>query len=221
MRPVVSLCDRTGVMVEPWAAAGVECITVDIQTPEWGSAAGGLHRSHYLQDVRGVMSWNSDPVPDALVLPLPLIMFAFPPCTNLAGSGARWYRDKGLRGLIDGLELVERCRALCESSGAPWMIENPVGQLSTYWREPDFRFDPCEFAGYADHPDAEAYTKRTCLWVGNGFQLPRRRPIEPTLGSLFHRTPPGPERANIRSATPQGFARAVFEANRHVLERAA
>jgi hypothetical protein len=197
-------------MVEPWMAVGAECVTVDLQPAQQGGAANYCWpRVHHLADI---LTWE---------LPPASIVFAFPPCTDLAVSGARWYRDKGMRALIGALTLVERCRELCEESGAPYMIENPVGQLSTYWRPPDFIFDPCEFAGYADDPDSEAYTKRTCLWVGGGFQLPRKRPVEPTLGSLFHRTAPGPERANIRSRTPQGFARAVFEANRHILEKAA
>ena len=29
----------------------------------------------------------------------------------------------------------------------------------------------------------------------------------------IHKAPPGPERANFRSATPSGFAQAVFYAN--------
>lgn len=211
---VLSLCDRTGVMVEPWREAGYECHIVDVQHPYgatsdserpgltmWGvSVAGFDHAAEHIID-------RAD------------IVFAFPPCTDLANSGARWFRDKGLRALIDALEVVEQCRTICEQSGGPWMLENPVGQLSTYWRKPDFTFDPCEYAGWADDPDAEAYTKRTCLWVGGGFVPPRPRPVEPTLGSLFHRTPPGPERANIRSVTPSGFARAVFEANQSTFTR--
>lgn len=202
---VLSLCDRTGVMVEPWRQAGFECHIVDVQhdgirRPDehrpglyrWGLTVGTF--SHYPLDAD--------------------IVFAFPPCTNLANSGARWFRDKGLRGLIDGLEVVEQCRAICEASGSPWMIENPVGQLSTYWRKPDLIFDPCEFAGWIDDPSSEAYTKRTCLWTGGGFIPPLKRAVDPVLGSLFHRTPPGPDRADIRSVTPAGFAKAVFEANR-------
>ena len=42
---------------------------------------------------------------------------------------------------------------------------------------------------------------------------PRKRWVEPTLGSLFHRTPPSADRGDVRSVTPQGFARAVFDAN--------
>jgi len=30
---VLSLCDRTGNMVKPWAEAGTQCVIVDIQHP--------------------------------------------------------------------------------------------------------------------------------------------------------------------------------------------
>jgi len=45
--------------------------------------------------------------------------------------------------------------------------------------------------------------------------MPDRKPGEPTLGSLMHRLPPSDDRADIRSATPLGFAYAVFHANKH------
>jgi hypothetical protein len=133
------------------------------------------------------------------------MVFAFPPCTDLANSGARWFKEKGLTALIAALQVVEACRRICEESGAPWMLENPVGQLSTYWRNPDYTFDPCDYG--------DPYTKKTCLWTGGGFVLPWRSRIEPTEGSKMHRLPPSAERANLRSATPTGFARAVFEVN--------
>jgi len=197
---VLSLCDRTGVMVQPWLDAGHECWIVDIQH-DGDTRENGLRKIG--ADLR---SW----------LP-PLteygIVFAFPPCTNLAVSGARWFRGKGLRGLIDGLEIVERCREICEWSGAPWMIENPIGTLSTYWREPDYKFDPCDYGGYCD-PPVDTYTKRTCLWIGNGFKIPTPKRVHPTEGSRFHLTSPGPDRGDIRSVTPEGFAVAVYKANR-------
>lgn len=201
---VLSLCDRSGVMVEPWLRAGFDATIVDLQHPPGvieyrPSGWGTLTRVGC--DVR---SWEAGVDYD--------VVFAFPPCTNLASSGARWFKDKGLSGLIESLELVEACRKVCEASGAPWMLENPNGTLATYWRQPDFRFDPYEFAGYL--PDAEdCYTKRTCLWVGGGFRIPQRRPLEAVLGSKMHLVPPSDERANIRSQTPRSFAQAVFEAN--------
>jgi hypothetical protein len=201
---VLSLCDRTGVMVQPWLEAGFDCTIVDLQHEDTGG---------FPSDGRGALRKVGADVRTWLP---PLdnygIVFAFPPCTHLAGSGARWWQDKGLSSLIEGLELVEACRRICEWTGAPWMLENPIGSLSSWWREPDWRFDPYEYAGYPGGED-DTYTKRTCLWVGNGFRIPPTRPLEAVDGSKFHLLSPSPERADLRSVTPAGFARAVFEAN--------
>jgi hypothetical protein len=198
---VLSLCDRTGNMVRPWLEAGHEAVTVDLQPAAWEHP----RRQHVEGDVRDFF--------DVCGFDL---AFAFPPCTHLAASGARWFRDKGLRALIDGLEIVEACRARIEATRAPWMLENPVGSLATYWRQPDHMFHPVHYAGYSDDPAADEYTKKTCLWTGGGFVMPDRKPGEPTLGSLMHRVSPSEDRADIRSATPIGFARAVFLANEKV-----
>lgn len=200
-RLVVSLCDRTGHMVEPWLAAGYQALTFDLQA--FGTQPG---RTHVVEDVRRLSP--------ALIAALrPAFVAAFPPCTHLAVSGARWFKAKGMSALVEALEIVDACRAICEASGAAYCIENPVSTLATYWRKPDHTFDPCDFAGYAPDPDAEAYTKRTCLWTGGGFVMPRPRPVDPLLGSLMHRLPPSADRADLRSATPKGFAHAVFIAN--------
>lgn len=45
--------------------------------------------------------------------------------------------------------------------------------------------------------------------------MPKKMPIPATDGSRMHRLPPSKDRANLRSATPMGFARAVFESNKH------
>jgi len=63
-------------------------------------------------------------------------------------------------------------------------------------------------------PPGDTYTKKTCLWTGGGFKMPEKRSVEPTEGSKMHLMPPSENRANLRSATPMGFAQAVFEANR-------
>lgn len=129
----------------------------------------------------------------------------FPPCTDVAVSGARWFKDKGIGALINALRLFEISVKLAEWTQAPYMIENPVSTISTYWRKPDYMFDPCDYG--------DPYTKKTCLWVGNGFKMPWKSRVEPIKGSKMHLIPPCSERANMRSKTPEGFARAVFEAN--------
>lgn len=148
---VLSLCDVTTNMVQPWLEAGYECWCVDLQHPS------GITKDGNLVLVGGdILEWLPPRRDYAIV-------FAFPPCTNLAVSGARWFTDKGLAGLSSAISLVEKCRDICEWSGAPYMIENPVGTLSTYWRKPDHSFDPCDYGGWEP---GDNYTKKTCLWTG-------------------------------------------------------
>jgi hypothetical protein len=197
---VLSLYDRTGNIVRPWAEAGFECICVDLQHPP-GETKRGLI-TLVGADVR---TWMPPPRKYKIVL-------AFPPCTNLAVSGAAHFRAKGIDGLTAGLELVQAARRICEWSGAPWMLENPVSILSSHWRQPDFTFDPFEFGGYAGGGN-DGYPKRTCLWTGGGFRFPERRPILISKPDFIHHMPPSPDRGDLRSITPPGFSRAIFEAN--------
>jgi hypothetical protein len=92
------------------------------------------------------------------------------------------------------------------------MIENPVGMVSSYWRKPDCTFDPCDYGSYLN-PPGDSYTKKRCLWIGNGFVMPKTKRVIPIEGSKMHYLSPSKERQNLRSATPKGFAQAVFEAN--------
>lgn len=134
-------------------------------------------------------------------------VFAFPPCTHLAVSGARWFQEKGIGALVDGLSVVEACRRICEWSDAPWMLENPVGVISSYWRKPDYTFQPWQYG--------DLYTKKTCLWTGGGFVMPPAEHASVPDGTkpLIHHMPPSADRSDKRSITPAGFARAVFAAN--------
>ena len=198
---VLSLFDYTGNMVRPWADAGYQCICVDIQH---GSLSEACHPN--IQKVGGDIRNYLPPRDDYAAV------FAFPPCTHLAVSGARWFKGKGLRALAESIELFAKAAEICEWSGAPYLIENPVSTISSYWRKPDYSFDPCDYAGY-EGGESDLYTKKTCLWAGGGFVMPKARRLEPVQGSKMHLLPPSDERANLRSATPMGFARAVFEAN--------
>lgn len=206
MQPVViSLADKTGNMVRPWAEAGCECFCVDIQhsirkdrTEVVGT--GGL--IHFVWgDVR---SWTPPTRPD--------IGFGFTPCTQLAVSGARDFKKKRWPMLRDGMDLFHAAMTAFEWAGCPYALENPVGRISGIHGQSEHTFNPCDFGGYLN-PPGDAYTKLTCLWTGNGFVMPTPKRVEPEEGSKMHLMPPSDERADLRSATPMGFARAVFEAN--------
>ncbi len=197
---VISLFDHTGNMIAPWAEAGFLCYCVDLQHPP------GEHRQGNILKVGADIRDWLPPFSSVKML------FAFPPCTHVAVSGARWFQDKGLGALIESLELFEASVRIAEWTQAPYLIENPVSMVSSYWRKPDHSFDPCDYGGYLDH-QGDAYTKKTCLWVGNGFVMPEKKPVAPKEGSRMHRLGPSANRANLRSATPKGFAEAVFRAN--------
>jgi len=190
---ILSLFDHSSNFVKPWADAGYLCLCVDTQHPEGESRSGNIVRIGA----------------DALTWLPPRGHYDFvacwPPCTHLAVSGARWFKGKGLGKLSDSISLFHRAALISEWSGAPYLIENPVSTISSYWRKPDYSFDPCDYG--------DPYTKRTCLWVGGGFVMPQRNPVAPHLGSKMHLLPPSAQRANLRSETPMGFANAVFLAN--------
>jgi len=114
--------------------------------------------------------------------------------------------------LIEGLCLVERCRRICEASGAPYLIENPVSTLATYWRKPDYTFHPCDLAGIWMNPVMRT-PKRPAYGWETVLSCPNHDPFRRLRESKMHLMPPSVNRANLRSATPKGFAKAVFEVN--------
>lgn len=133
----------------------------------------------------------------------PALVIGFPPCDDLAASGARWWERKGRRSYEDAVALADAGLALAKTAGCPYAFENPVGRLVDAWGPPTMTFDPCDYG--------DPWTKKTLLWTGNGFHLPGKNPIDPTEGSKMHRM--SSTWKDQRSATPPGFARAVFEAN--------
>ena len=190
---MISCFDKSGNMAKPWAEAGYLCYCVDIQHEPGEKRVGNI-----VWVGADMMDWMP---------PRSDVAFAafFPPCTDVAVSGARWFKDKGLGSLIQALTLFDRSVRLAEWCGAPYMIENPVSTVATYWRKSDHQFDPCDYG--------DPYTKRTHLWTGGGFVMPERTPVLALEGSKMHRLPPSADRADLRSETPVGFARAVFAAN--------
>jgi hypothetical protein len=199
---VVSLCDESGNMVRPWATVGYECYAVDLKNDDTTEQVGDGVIHYVNADVR---QWNA---PDRPVR----IAFGFPPCTDLAVSGARWFSEKGLSALAEAIEKVAACQETLSALDCPWMIENPKSTLSTHWREPDYKFDPYEFDGYTGRD--ERYTKETWLWTGGGFRMPKTDGVrEHQADDRIHKMPPSEERSEKRSKTPTGFARAVFLAH--------
>jgi hypothetical protein len=206
---VISLFDKTGVAVQPWAEAGYDCHIFDLQH--------GADTAYLRENVTAHNLDLMHATPDDILRMIDhngrkiAFVSAFPPCTHLAVSGARWFKGKGLRALADSVHMFATAADFCEHVGAPYYIENPVSTISTYWRKPDYSYHPWQYSGL--EPD-DCYTKKTCLWTGGGFRMPEFCcDPECTPDDRIHKAPPGPDRMNFRSATPTGFAQAIFNAN--------
>jgi hypothetical protein len=199
----VFLFDVSGIMADPWVKAGYECWCVDIQHPLGITQDGPLFKV----GVDLSTPWYP-PFPKERIA----FTASFPPCDHLAVSGARWFLGKGLRRLASSISCFATAAEFANWSEAPSMIENPVSTISTYWRKPDFTFHP---HGFTEWCPSDNYTKKTCIWALNGFKMPEeaRAPGLVPPDNRIHTAPPSAERYNFRSATPLGFARAVFEAN--------
>lgn len=126
------------------------------------------------------------------------LLIAHPPCTHLAVSGARWFKDKQK-------EQQEAIQFFMEIACTPVekiAVENPVSIMSSRWRKPDQIIQPWQF-GHGE-------TKATCLWLKN---LPKLTPTNVVDGreEKVHRMPPGPNRWRERSRTYEGIAVAMAE----------
>jgi len=212
----IFLFDVTGTMAKPWLDAGYECWIIDIQHPVSYDTQGITKEGNlYKVNADLTRTWLPPFERERIAF-----IAAFPPCDHLAVSGARWFKGKGLRKLETSIAMFATASELCEWSGAPYMIENPVSNISSHWRKPDHKFHPHYFTGYNANDN---YTKNTCLWVGKDFVMPDEFK-DNTLGKpddRIHKCPPGANRHNIRSATPEGFAQAVFKVNGQSLNKSA
>ena len=233
MKPtVLFLFNSSNYAVQPWINdGGFNVVSVDYDDTDHSlyhrAPAQGHHRLNVdlsaldaLESVQWGLSELLDMAPPSLVV-------SFAPCTDLAVSGAKHFARK--------LEKDPQCQQratkmarLAEQFDCPYMVENPVSVLATMWRKPNHYWHPWHYSCYCPegpHPEfpevippMDMYNKKSCLWTGNGFTMPRQiAPVEPQkdenpgwakLGGKSART------KYIRSLTPRGFAQAVYEANR-------
>jgi site-specific DNA-cytosine methylase len=126
------------------------------------------------------------------------IVIAFPPCTHLAVSGARWFKDKQQ----EQMAAIEFFYVFTHLPYQKVAIENPVGIMSTKYKKPDQIIQPWQF-GHGE-------TKATCLWLKG---LPKLIPTNIVEGRehRIHRMAPSPERSKERSRTFTGIADAMAQ----------
>lgn len=205
---ILCLCDFTGIMAMPWLEHGYKAILVDPQHVIDHEDGNVLKLARTVEEAMPIIG-------DVICSGRAAFVASFPPCTDMAVSGARWFAEKYAKDHMfqaKAVSVAEQCRTIGAVSGAPYMVENPVSVLSQVFGSPSYTFQPYEYTAYCA---LDNYRKRTCLWSGNGFRMPPPR-MDASLGEpddRIHNCPPGKDRANFRSMTPLGFARAVFDSN--------
>jgi hypothetical protein len=179
---VLVACEFSGIVRDAFRRRGHDAWSCDLLEAEDDSLF------HYRCDARVILQgygpWD--------------LMIAHPPCTHLAVSGARWFKDKAK-------EQAEALQFVRDLMGAPVeriCIENPISIISSRIRKPDQIVQPWMF-GHGE-------TKATCLWLKG---LPKLIPTNIVEGrkAVVHHMPPGPDRWKNRSRTYQGIADAMAE----------
>jgi len=178
MRVLVA-CEFSGVVRQAFRARGHVAWSCDLLPADDGS------EFHIIGDaVQHVarISWD--------------LLIAHPPCTHLAVSGARWFKDKQ----EEQAQALDFVRALMDAPIPRICIENPISIISSRIRKPDQIIQPWQF-GHGE-------TKATCLWLKG---LPKLVPTNIVEGreARVHRMPPGPDRWKERSRTFEGIAAAM------------
>jgi site-specific DNA-cytosine methylase len=142
--------------------------------------------NHIQDDVKNVIGKGWD------------LMICHPPCTHLAVSGARWFKDK----VNEQAEALEFVRMLLNADIPKICLENPVSIISSKIRKPDQVIQPWQ------HGHGE--TKATCLWL-KGLPLLTPTNIVEGREAKVHKMAPSPTRWKDRSRTYEGIAKAMAD----------
>lgn len=175
---ILIACEYSGKVREAFRKLGHDAWSCDLLPADDNSPY------HYQGDVFDIIDDNWD------------MMIAHPPCTHLAVSGARWFKDKR----EEQAEALEFVQTLLNAPIQMIALENPISIISSKIRKPDQIIQPWQF-GHGE-------TKATCLWLKN---LPKLLPTDIVEGreNRVHRMPPSPDRWKLRSETYQGIADAM------------
>lgn len=187
MRVLVA-CEFSGIVRQAFINKGHDAISCDLLPSE-------LEGPHYKGDVRNILADGWD------------LMIAHPPCTHLAVSGSRWFKNKKK----EQEEALAFVQLLMDAPIEKICIENPVSIISSRIRKPDQIIQPWWFG--------EDASKKTCLWLKNlpalketnrlpGDNKTRRGNQTPTGQNKLG---PAPDRWKERSRTYKGIARAMAE----------
>lgn len=176
---VLIACEFSGIVRDEFVHLGHDAISCDLLLSEKPG-------KHIQQNVIDILDYGWD------------LMIAHPPCTHLAVSGARWFKNKR----EEQKEALEFVQKLLDAPIPKIALENPISIISTKIRKPDQIIQPWQF-GHGE-------TKATCLWLKNLPLLIPTRYCQERFARV-HKEPPSPNRWKNRSRTYIGIAKAMAQ----------
>lgn len=176
---ILIACEFSGIVRDAFLKKGHDVWSCDlIETEKKGN--------HFLCNVLKIINQNWD------------MMIAHPPCTHLAVSGARWFKNKKQ----EQKDAIDFFMKLINAPIKKICVENPISIMSTKYKKPNQIIQPWQF-GHGE-------TKATCLWLKNLDKLKPTKIVEGRL-SRIHQMAPSKNRSKLRSITYQGIADAMVE----------
>ena len=189
-KKILVACEESQTVTKEFRKRGFEAYSCDIQ-----NCSGGHPEWHIKGDAIEQLNKGWD------------LIIAHPPCTHLAVSGARWFKE-GLKPLYLQDEAVDFFMKFVNAPAPLIAVENPICIMSSRYRKPDQIINPFQFG----HPEQ----KKTCLWLKG---LPKLTETENVYEHMM--TLPIKERTRIhwlgsnkskeRSKTYEGIAEAMAE----------
>lgn len=180
---ILIACEESQAVCIEFRKLGHEAYSCDIEP-----CSGGHPEWHLQQDVIELLKQKWD------------VIIAFPPCTDLCVSGARWFKQK----IADGRQKksIDFFMEIINSNSNKIAVENPIGIMSSNYRKPDQIIQPWQF-GHGE-------TKATCLWLQG---LPKLKPTKIVEGreQRIWKLPPSHNRSKLRSKTYTGIAKAMAD----------
>ena len=184
---VLVACEFSGTVRDAFAANGHDAWSCDLLPSDKPG-------NHYQGDIFDILKNEWD------------LMIAHPPCTHLAVSGAKWFKDKQK----EQAEALDFVRSIMDADITRIAIENPVSVISTKIRKPDQIIQPWMF-GHMEQ-------KTTCLWLKGLPLLQATDNVKEEMMKLpkrererLHYLPPSPDRWKNRSKTYRGIAQAMAD----------
>ena len=150
MKRVLVACEESQAVTKAFRKLGIEAFSCDLLP-----ASGGHPEWHFQEDMFEVIKREKKFD----------LMVAFPPCTDLAVSGARHFERK----IADGSQQksIEFFMSVINADIERIAVENPIGIMSGKFRKPDQIIQPWMFGDKAQ--------KSTCIWLKN---LPKLYPTD-------------------------------------------